>query len=728
MSRLAGFDLCIEISRSALRRLFIKYATIGGTSPNPPFDFSTAATLPKSQLRRRLGLFLPIESLELSLWSPAPRVTVGLGFTNGVVQGAGISATDLAGTLNVDADIDFAFTQLFQTMGAVRINLSTATATLHFDRASAQQLTGAIGASGGALTLDEVRVALEQACTSTVRNGQSPAFPQKDAFVGMPVNPNIDGRVSDPVASMYQGPILVSLDAVMCPTPDAVAVFGTFLLSSSGGNASTKTGTCLAPGADLAITISSEVFRRLSFCLAAIKAIRKPNLDTENDAGLKAAAASDLPSSCGAAKSIEYKKVEITSLRAELVDPSVNAAGSVDPGHIDVSGSYHKMGFCYDAHGVFTERVDLKVDGTGALTAQPSPPWISKHLSAPWYCPTAPLFVLGELNPIVATILDELLQIQLIILRGIGVDVPATTASIPSPKPAFFGVIDGAKPTSVETYAEGISVNAAWTIDLPTATARTIELVGQTLRAPDQPKEGASGVYVMPDGMLCQGGSFPWTEFTATLQSTYELRLSGWQDPVTVEWLLEHLKGRWGYNQQPVVTSAAILDVTPGTHWATIRADLTFLAPPPAGLTLYDQLLWVMYEIKGRTIDVTSNPSKGNYSLNLRARVSDATGASMETSVALPFHGEWVEFRGGYREHVSECMSHLRDWMRRHGTVPQTVPHDGDPGPEGLVAMIARAREIGGSEGHEVQQEIIRTGSATFGKRFQELLSASGMR
>jgi hypothetical protein len=193
-----------------------------------------------------------------------------------------------------------------------------------------------------------------------------------------------------------------------------------------------------------------------------------------------------------------------------------------------------------------------------------------------------------------------------------------------------------------------------------------------------------------------------------------------------VEWWLEHIRGTWGYNQQPQVTASVALDA--GKHLTQIPVDVSFDAPPPRGPTLIDEPLPIPYEVKDRSVVVKSALlGGGNYSLSLRARVTDTSGASMETTTALSFHCEWVEIGGGYAEHVKECIERLRKWALHQRTIPRRVPHDGDPGPGDLVELIGQAREVRGPDAALLERDALALGDAAFGSAFREVLIRSGM-
>jgi hypothetical protein len=710
-----------------MRRLFIKHAKLGGTPPNPPFDMVASARL-GGPFGPSVTLLVPVESLDLTLWPGTTRVAVALGFSSASLTGTGLTVNGLAGTIDIGTAIDTVSEPfLLIRSGAIRVDLGGADAALQLERDSAQRLEEAVAAAGIASTAGDVTQVLSDACQAVVRGSRSPVLPQAKGVAGIPIDPSTDGSLGDPHGLLYKGPRLVSLDAVICPTPDSLAVFATLLTDSPGGSPTQKTGTCLSAGADLAIGLSSEVFRRLSFCPGAIKSLRKPDLDDEREDVLRYDASTQMPGCCGSAEEIEYKGLAIADLCAHLVDPSAGPGSASSPGHIEVTGSYRKSGFCYDAHGSFAQRLDLVVDGAGGLRADSSQPSHTMHLSAPFYCPTALPFLLGEGSSMVREVNERVILGIEIVAEALGAKVPAATLAVPSPRPVVFNVFEGATPLAVETFAEGIVVNAAWSMDLPQAMTRTLQLAGQVERTED-PQPGASSTYVVPDGGLCSGGSYPWTEFTVALEGAYELQLGGWEEPVEVEWWLEHLRGAWGYNQQPQVTSSALLDPASGPHWAGLLGDLYFDAPPPRGPTLVDHPLLIPYEIGDRSIVVSSSQfSKGNYDLSLRVRVSDSSGASMETTTALPFHGEWVEIGGGYADHVKECIDRLRGWARRLGTIPQVVPHGGDPGPEGLVAILAVARALGGPEAARVEQEARTLGVTAFGSAFREAAMRSGV-
>jgi hypothetical protein len=717
MTLLAGYDLVLEMTKDTLLRHIKGQAKFASSALAPPFDLTIdwparSFSSPTELIQLPAGvLYLRANTIDIALVPGTFTVGVNIGFSSGAIAAGSLQVGGLDGYFVTWANLTIVDdpAPLAAIAGYVlksaSLDFRTSTTELHLSRQGQTNLESGISESHATVTAAELENEIQSQLGAMARSGQPPLIPQP----GFPTRSAGDGSLGDPTAA-YQGPVLRSVDAIQCVTPDVVAIFATLLTDSVGGSPTSKTATAVVPGNDVALIISSESFRRLKLCPGLIQKMR-PELANAHEAELRQQAAVLLPSLCGSASGIDYKNVTITRLWSSMVD------GSPD-GHINFDGAFSKEGTCYAAYGSFHSELHPQIVN-GQFETQSSAPTHSVDIHVPWYCDLA-LYVVAVFFEPAAAALGGVFGNITDGLFGLVGDALAPSPTTPKPKTTGFQGLKSVTFNQVATRAEGLIIGGRWEVEVPAGVSRSLEIVGSV--EPDGiPVFGLEKQYTTHAGPICPSRTFPYREWTQQLKGDFELLLDGWVEPVSIAWTLEQYRGFIGWDSAPTLTSSATLDPTPATQWANLRADSRFDAPPPQGPTLWDNPLALMYEGTDRSVTLHNNPSQGSYGLTLHARVTDAAGVSMDAFSTVAFKGEGVDIYGGYDDFMRACAIASRIYISKFRVRPAAVPRDGDPG--GLATLIDALMDSPSKDANLAAEGLFEYALIRYGDDFSRALT-----
>lgn len=210
MSLTGGYDIAIEISKEAFRRLILKNGTIGKTPIVPEFELPP---LPGSQGNPHVI----IRDISLDLQPFSNLMTLRLDFHRSTISVSGRVIDRLAGTitlsnipLELDTVRDGATRFLSSKALFIRLSRATDTASFTFTDASLQRIRRAIsGLITESIFIDQVTANLRTYLTTNV--GADPKFP-KDPNDGFFILPGNDGILD--AQPLGEGVIFEQLDKV----------------------------------------------------------------------------------------------------------------------------------------------------------------------------------------------------------------------------------------------------------------------------------------------------------------------------------------------------------------------------------------------------------------------------------------------------------------------------------------------------------------------------------
>jgi hypothetical protein len=648
---MAGFDLIIEISNRALLNLIKTYMRFGNTPVNPPFDVNIPFGNDNAHL--------VIENLQLDL-NADDTVTLSMSFDTAsvTVNEVGQTVCPLDGSITVTAPIGLADSSLTPNAKVVAIDLGGATSVIDLSPGSMAKIN-ALVFGFGSVVVNQATAELTKYITGFKL--------QKFEQVGFPVKPGADGSIDPPQFEQLEVHCLHGADR----DHQALGAFGILLLGNHGhGDHTQRAGTAIVTGEDFAVSIAPGAFHSLVFCrgLAAFFGTTVDNL----------------PTSCGSAGGISVpggNGAQLTHCDDGLAD-----------GGVVISGTLHKSGFCYDAHGTFSASVQLGVAGN-TLTVQTSIPQTSTSVDIPWYCWLGAALGLGPIGLISVGIADGIAQ-------GMASDIANAARKLGTF--STIAAIEGFGPASIGRLAittDGITMAGAIALSTPWPTARSLLLTGSVVASSTSTL--GSGTYTSDH---CPVGDWPFTEYANQQAGTYVVTAKLLAEPLSLEWFIY----TWGPNgvieTQPLLGDQGKVNlVVPNCYYPQ---------PLGSGGTNVTQTVEVGFQTMPDGIVLTNRPSDGNFAFVLGVTATDCMDNVFTAETDVAFTGDTVSIGGGFQQAVWQCIKLLVDRLRVEklgtpgGIGIEFWPPVNYPAPEQLQAFIRALASVGS---READQAIVST-------------------
>ncbi|WP_162625574.1 hypothetical protein [Mycolicibacterium llatzerense] len=651
MSVLADFDWLLEMSRPALERLIQARFSPPGTDPDetdPPFEVNQP------------GLYMIVYPPTLTLSPQTSNIILTLRFEEMTLSVDPFEVGPLYGTITVTAALSFhdEHPTPATTTRFITLDLPNAQAHVNFDADSQAKLAG----------FPTYQADADARATTYVRSVPQPLLPER----GFDIDSRRDGSIRPPQR-------FTRLDTALCIDADTVGWFADLLSDRAGaGDPRQKTGRATADGENISVSLSANAFRRLIYCRSAAIQFRAGDLLTpfavmagltdqqavdqaaaEFEADPPAALAS-IPSACGTAPSRNRDGVDITHLSCDFAE-----------GHINVGGSFHKSGFCYEASGTFHQQLTLAIGNNNAITAtfSPNPPKVDINSDIDFACHAA-IVAIGVLAG-GWTFAYFTQDIGLMIASGLIGGPEITAAAL---KPGLENdARDQVKKTNAPNQNAGMDDFGHVALKNPVRITPEALTFGGNLDLPlpawEQPPrvnltsttslleprhKVSQGTYHFKGTATCPPGDFKFTEFEDSLIATVTARPTLLGKHPAWEWWIESWRGYYLTNSQPVLLDRKPL-TTPGRQ-VQLSVDARFRLPMPDGTTVNDSLVTLHYALTGNQVTLRNVASQGNFGITVVAR---ATGGKPErnaqSAIGLTFTGNAVEFGKDYDDHMFRC-------------------------------------------------------------------------
>ncbi|MBF5043197.1 MULTISPECIES: hypothetical protein [Myxococcaceae] len=655
MSLLAGFDVGIEISREALRRLALRHfplAPVPGTPP--PYELRTGRDDAGPEGPRAYVL---IRDLDLELL-PQERVALLLAFDNSTLHVGNRLACPLAGTVRIEVPV-----QLRPVPAGRLLGLDFAAAAVHvaLDAASLEVVQKRLG-----VTLATLPAQVDQIFTTEV---QKYGFQSLD--VPLKILPGVDGSLgTGTLASTQFERVEVHCLADPDRSRQALALLGTlFAANHAQGNPAGKTETALQPGQDVALHLSDPAFRRFVFCEGLRQGLERYLNRTPGSLAM-----AQIPGPCGGS-GIDVDGVTLTRLEASLGE-----------GVIQVSGSAETSGDCYEAWGSFSGQIALWLQGNtlGATTLGLS---TTVTTEVDNFCVLLNGLVAVFTNP--AAAIHDLLGTSLseLFAGGGGGAAGAISGAVGSVvgKPfalLSLGALQGVKFEALRITPEALSLAGTWPlsflarpepwVDVPVQVSR-LNVVGAGV-----------GVYVVTEG--CLKGDYGYSEELQDQLASFQLIPSLFGDVFTTDWWVDCGSGA---QQVP-------FDISQSTGTLTFTGVNTHYPLPLTGGSAVVQDVHLTYERHEDRLTLRNVAGEGCFTVTVRPVLKNCAGKKLKTEAWAPFTGDVVTLDGAYYARVTACLyDRVKDYVRRVPDFPVIHPVPVNyPRPEELLRLFGQVMRM----------------------------------
>jgi hypothetical protein len=604
---LAGFDIVIEIARTALLDVLKSNLEIDGQPANPPFELTVP--LPGDLDDGMVHVIVDDLLFELNGDDTA---TLTFPFSNSsvLIPAPGPTITDLRGQFSVTAPLLLEVSSQ-SNLSFPTVNLAAASVTVDFSNVSKDKLTEGLGGTGvsvaqfTAFATSAVQTFLQQVGPQPLGNGYSV----------------VSGSNGGLAPLRFERLELHTI--VADSSHQALGLFGIlFAANTANGDATLKTAPAIASGHDTCVTISSQVFHTLIFCPAIAQTLAVP--------------VELLPESCG---SFPFGVPIGDEALTKLTDTFVS-------GKILLNGSAHKSGVCYEADATFHGELTITASGT-TLTPNVQFDEPDVDVSIDGYCGPAGGVAIGLTALINVAITNAIAEAVAQDLADGALDSVLGNA-LPSENLG----INGVDFDLVTIASDRLAIHGNTIVQVPPPRSPGLILAGSVTTS-DTTVIG-TGTYTAT-APLCRPEDFPYTEYAQEQVASYQAIPTLLGLPLTLEWWILAGDG---------VTKVGI----PKKGGEIAFATQTFYTMPlPAG-TYVDQIVHVHCTPSGDVMQMTNIPAEGNYRFALYAKATDPVGNVVQIltpGFSVIFEGSAVFIGGGYQEYVAACMARLGKLLKK---------------------------------------------------------------
>jgi hypothetical protein len=402
-----------------------------------------------------------------------------------------------------------------------------------------------------------------------------------------------------------------------------VALFGNFFADTQdAGNLADRQVSAVPAGRDTLTALSLRTFRTFQFCpsLATRLAVRM---------GLPQPLALDqLPTTCGGAGSIEMSGVTVNSIDAAF-----------GQGRVEVYVGFHKSGTCFEASGAIASYVKFGTNGT-VITSTTETLTPNVDVEVDFLCQLAGIGLLGLPGSLVIIAVEDALAD---LAKGI-----ATTAFASMNPQSFTSPQPGLLLNEVMVTPEEFSVIGDFlTFQAPAPTpSLSLNRVDKSAVSP----RTSSGLWNTQ--LLCKNRArdYPYTETLQTQSQTYRVVAALIPLPISVAYSVRGGYGPWQ-------------KLAPGASSVTLsNLECRYPTPLSAGGSIVVRDVTLQYTLNGNDVVLVSQDGEGNFGIDLRAEVSDASGQSpvgvdSAPTATLSFESDIIVMGPEYVNDLKECFA-----------------------------------------------------------------------
>ena len=649
MSILAGYDIVIEVSPQSVLEIIKANGVIDGESINPPFEMFVPMTVAGVAA---VGHII-VRDLALFLDGDADVRLVFVFENSSIVIHPPLSRTIslLDGTIDVKTTIELVDLDPPGTRPQRRTlsaNLGVAKATLNFSSGATARIASSLAGSGipPATFADAAQQMVEQYIRGVGRWNLPLVFPVDHGFFG---------SIKDGIFESLEVHNILGHPAGITGLPafQAIGLFGQLLPGVPPGDHALKPDSSIAPGHDIALSISARAFHRLSFC-PSLAAPLKMSVE-------------QLPPSCGSGGGIDRDGVKLTNL-----------TDTFENNKIVLTGSAEKSGTCYDAYASFRAEVTMSMSGSAVVGNTVMGP-VTVTVDIPWYCSLAAV-VGGPIGWIIAAVVSDNIDDS-------AKNVAAMTGVGGSGLTFTTGGFHGTQFDDVSISPEGLTLQGVLPQQyLPYPKKPGISIEGSVTL--DSYTGAAQGVYHCE--LACLAGDYGYTEYGQAQVGTYVPVPTMLGSPLALEWYIEKIDGSWSKFSPVTLATAAGGGLTGAGTIVLDNVYTQYPTPLPNGIEV-TQDVHVAYDVKTAFVTLKNNAGEGCFRVKLSVVATDPAGHVATGYTYVYFYGDVVQMEDGYQEKLAQC---IRQWIHaveshhlQGARVPPWVPVN-YPRPDELVDFL----------------------------------------
>jgi hypothetical protein len=627
---LAGCDFVLEISHAALMKQLHATPVIGGQTLQAPFDLTIHGALGSAHVM--------VDEVILNI-NGDNTLTLDLVFSRSSVTGMGqepVSLYPLAGTITVNLRVLLASDGLTLRWVELDFTQSLVTLTLTPDTLALLEL----GAARSGRSVAQLTAGLQSAVRDYLT--QQPSAVVTGGYV---VTPTVDGTLQ---------PLSFRTLRLHCFGPaeqnmQGIGLFGNFFGDTAqAGNPANRVASAVPAGEDTLLALSQRAFEAFSFCpsLAQSLAARmgRPQPLTLDE----------LPSQCGRAADVDVDGVKITSLRVNF-----------GPAYIQIDTDFTKSGPCYEAVGAIPVRVALTLNGQSITpTVTPLTPTI--HVDVDFWCQFAAWVFTGPLGGWTTDLVRDLF---VDVSEKLAVSAIGEMTNLPFRAPP----IPGVRLTGVTVTSQEFSLTGRMILPWPVANspALALELVSKRAILPDTKR------HVWRTQLWCQNQArnYLYFETLQTQVQSFGVRSQLIPLPLTINYSIRGGLGPW----LPLVPDPGVAVIGRQVQFVTVtNLQCQYPEPLSAGGSVIVRDVSLEYSVRGNQVTLISRDGEGNFAVDLRAEVLDATGkppvgVDPSPAIGVFFDSDVVVMDQDYLDDLKECADRAKAISSKYAK-SQAVP------------------------------------------------------
>jgi hypothetical protein len=405
-----------------------------------------------------------------------------------------------------------------------------------------------------------------------------------------------------------------------------LALFGNFFADTeNAGNLQDRQVTGVPAGRDTLIALSLRTFKTFQFCpalgvrLAARMGLPQP------------LAPAQLPTTCGGAGGIDISGVTVNSIDAVFGE-----------GRVEVYVGFHKSGPCYEASGAMASYIKFGTNGTVITsTTETLPPNIDVDVD--FLCELLGIGLLGLPGSLVIIAVEDA-------VADLAKGIALTAIGAINPQP-FAPPSSGLLLKEVRVTPQEFSVIGDFRAYQPPAPTPGLSLdrVSKTVVS----LRTFSGVWTTTLFCKNRARDYPYTETLQTQSQTYRVVASLIPLPLSVVF---SVRGGYGPWQKLGLGS-------PSSTTVTIRnLECRYPTPLSAGGSVVVRDVTLQYAISGNDVVLVSPDGQGNFGIDVRAEVTDASGrppvgVDPAPTATVNFESDLIVMGPEYVNDLKECFA-----------------------------------------------------------------------
>jgi hypothetical protein len=626
VSPLAGCDFVWEISHMGLLERLEALPLLGGRPLRAPFELTVPG--PGGSLAHLL-----VESVEMDI-NGDDTATFMLGFARSslVAVAPGVSAYPLSGVLTVNVAVRLSTTA---TGTAVVLDLTTSPVRVDLSPSSIDLLRAHAVAVG--LTPEVLIGGMQTAFETYVHAQPGAALP-----VPFVVSPTAEGRL-EPTPTLRR--LRLRCFGPADRSQQGIGLFGAFFPDTvNAGTPTTRDHSAIPPGSDVLVALSLRAFQTFVFTPSLAKSLA---VKLGRPSPLPA---DQIPPPSGTAGSITVKGVDVTRID-----------GFLGQGRLQVNTEFEKSVPCVDLSGSMVTYVYLTPNGA-TLKPKTEIGQINTHTEIDFWCEVAAAAAFGVGEGLLANALRDSIDEVVRDLAGAAVGA-MFTKPISAPVPGGGAFLDGVQ-IAPDTFA--MTGRLAMFRPPPAVPELSLALV----RKAPVTSQAIDGTWTTT--LWCHNVAKPYryVETRQTQAQTHEVRATLLALPLTIQYSVRGGFGPWQrLTRDPVVGGSSV----------TVPAlQCRYPHPLAAGGSVVSRDVNLTYTFNGDQVTLVSGQGQGNFDVDLRAEVLDASGnppvgVDPAPFLSVNFEGDVVVMSEEYKADLRECGKRARA-VSEHYAISESVP------------------------------------------------------